>query len=160
ISSFRRPPSSGRSSIFSAAYAASAPSADRSRQPVSRLLSTLATIWRLSRPYFYSEDRWAGRILLAAVIAIELSIVAINVLINQWNNRFYNALQERNWDNFVSELLLFCALATAYIVLAVYQVYLNQWLQIRWRRWMTRNYLDHWLIGANHYRMQVLGDAA
>src|SRR5262249_40549245 len=83
-----------------------------------------------------------------------------NVLINQWNNRFYNALQERNWDNFVSELLLFCALATAYIVLAVYQVYLNQWLQIRWRRWMTRNYLDHWLIGANHYRMQVLGDAA
>src|SRR5262249_25164068 len=34
---FRRPPSSGRSSIFSAAYAASAPPADRSRQPVSRL---------------------------------------------------------------------------------------------------------------------------
>ena len=127
---------------------------------MSRLLSTLALIWRLARPYFVSEDRWAGRILLGAVIALELLIVAINVMLNQWNNRFYNALQERNWDNFVWELLFFCALAAAFIVLAVYKLYLNQWLQIRWRRWMTRQYLDRWLADANHYRMQLLGDAA
>ena len=127
---------------------------------MSRLLSTLALIWRLARPYFFSEDRWAGRILLGAVIALELLIVAINVMLNQWNNRFYNALQERNWDNFVWELLFFCALAAAFIVLAVYKLYLNQWLQIRWRRWMTRQYLDRWLVNANHYRMQLLGDAA
>ncbi len=43
---------------------------------MKRLASTLATIWRLSIPYYRSEDRWPGRILLAAVIAIELSIVA------------------------------------------------------------------------------------
>ena len=127
---------------------------------MSRLLSTLAIIWRLARPYFFAEDRWAGRALLGAVITIELSIVAINVMLNQWNNRFYNALQERNWDAFISELGFFCILATIYIVLAVYQLYLNQWLQIRWRRWMTQHYLDHWLAGANHYRMQLLGDAA
>ncbi len=127
---------------------------------MSRLFSSLATIWRLAWPYFYSNDRWPGRVLLGAVITIELSIVAINVMLNQWNNRFYNALQERNWDAFVTELLFFCGLAAAYIVLAVYQLYLNQWLQIRWRRWMTRQYLEHWLTGANHYRMQLLGDAA
>jgi vitamin B12/bleomycin/antimicrobial peptide transport system ATP-binding/permease protein len=127
---------------------------------VSRLISTLATIWRLARPYFSSDDRWAGRILLGSVIAIELTIVTINVLLNAWNNRFYNALQERNWDTFVSELGFFCILATIYIVSAVYQLYLNQWLQIRWRRWMTQTYLDHWLAGGNHYRMQLLGDAA
>ena len=127
---------------------------------MSRLLSSLATLWHLARPYFFSEDRWAGRLLLGAVIAIELSIVAINVMLNQWNNRFYNALQERNWDTFVYEIGFFCILATAYILLAVYQLYLTQWLQIRWRRWMTRQYLGHWLAGANHYRMQLLGDAA
>ena len=111
--------------------------------------STLAIIWRLASPYFYSEDRWPGRILLAAVVSIELAIVGINVLINQWNARFYNALQERAWDDFVRELLFFCLLAGIFIVLAVYQLYLNQWLQIRWRRWMTGRYLDSWLAGAN-----------
>ena len=124
------------------------------------MFSTLAIIWRLASPYFRSEDKWAGRILLAAVIAIELSIVGINVLLNSWNNSFYNALQDKNWDAFVYQLGYFCVLATAYIFLAVYQLYLNQWLQIRWRRWLTRAYLEKWLAGSNHYRMQLLGDAA
>ena len=124
------------------------------------LASTLSTIWRLAIPYFRSEDRWAGRILLAAVIATELSLVGITVLLNEWYNKFYNSLQERNWDVFVYQLLYYCALAAAATVLQVYQLYLNQWLQIRWRRWMTKLYLSHWLEGATHYRMQLLGDAA
>ena len=123
-------------------------------------LSTLATIWRLAIPYFRSEDRVAGRILLAAVVAIELALVGINVLINQWNARFYNALQERAWDAFVRELSIFCLLAGTFIVLAVYQLYLNQWLQIRWRRFLTTRYLGEWLDSSIHYRMQLGGDAA
>jgi putative ATP-binding cassette transporter len=123
-------------------------------------LTTLATIWRLAIPYFRSEDRWPGRLLLAAVVSIELAVVGVTVLINQWNARFYNALQDRNWDSFVTELLIFCALAACFVVLRVYQLYLNQWLQIRWRRWMTARYIERWLDGANHYRMQMLGDAA
>jgi putative ATP-binding cassette transporter len=124
------------------------------------MFSTLAIVWRIASPYFYSEDRWAGRTLLAAVVAIELSIVGLNVLLNSWNNAFYNALQDKDWDAFVFQLGYFCVLATAFILLAVYQLYLNQWLQIRWRRWLTETYLDRWLAGANHYRMQLLGDAA
>ncbi len=122
--------------------------------------STIATIWRLSLPYFNSDDRWAGRVLLGAVIAIELSLVAAQVILNEWYNRFYNTLQDHNWNAFVSAILFFCVLAAVYTVLAVYQTYLNQWLQIRWRRWMTQTYLRQWLDAANHYRMQLLGDTA
>src|SRR5581483_2015311 len=124
------------------------------------MASTLATIWRLASPYFRSEDRAAGWLLLLAVIATELSIVAINVALNAWNNRFYNALQDRNWSAFVSELTFFCVIVAIYIVVAVYRLYLNQWLQIRWRTWMTKTYLGEWLGRSNHYRMQLLGDAA
>jgi putative ATP-binding cassette transporter len=127
---------------------------------VNNIRSTLAIVWRIAAPYFRSEDKLAGRVLLAAVIAIELSLVLINVLLNQWNNRFYNALQEKNWDGFVREIAIFSLLATFYIALSVYQLYLNQWLQIRWRRWMTTTYLSQWLHDANHYRMQLQGDAA
>lgn len=122
--------------------------------------STLATVWRIAVPYFRSDDKWAGRALLAAVIAIELAVVAIDVLLNQWRNRFYNALQERNWDNFVHELIYFSVVVTIFIAIAVYQLYLNQWLQIRWRNWMTARYLGDWLHEANHYRMQLEGDPA
>jgi putative ATP-binding cassette transporter len=101
-----------------------------------------------------------ARGLLAAVIAIELAVVGLTVLFNRWNNVFYNALQEKNYDVFTYQIGYFCVLATFWIGLKVYQLYLNQWLQIRWRRWMTDHYLGGWLAHANHYRMQLQGDAA
>ena len=59
------------------------------------LVRLFGEVFRLSLPYFRSEDRRAGLVLLGAVVGIELSIVAVNVLINQWNARFFNALQDR-----------------------------------------------------------------
>lgn len=127
---------------------------------MKNIRATLAIVWRIAGPYFRSEDKWAGRGLLAAVIAIELSLVAVDVLFNRWQNRFYTALQEYNWDRFVSEVWFFVILAASFIALAVYQLYLNQWLQIRWRQWLTQHYLGEWLEDATHYRMQLTGDAA
>jgi len=127
---------------------------------VNNIRATLAIVWRIATPYFRSEDKWAGGSLLAAVIAIQLASVGNDVLLNQWRNRFYSALQEKDWNTFVHELFIFTALATAAVVMGVYQLYLAQWLQIRWRNWMTRNYLGDWLEDANHYRMQLQGEAA
>jgi vitamin B12/bleomycin/antimicrobial peptide transport system ATP-binding/permease protein len=127
---------------------------------VNNIRSTLATVWRIAAPYFSSEDKWAGRGLLAAVVVLELGAVFLTVQFNRWNNVFYNALQDRNQAVFTYQIAYFCFLATIWVALKVYQLYLNQWLQIRWRRWMTARYLSGWLDHANHYRMQLLGDAA
>jgi vitamin B12/bleomycin/antimicrobial peptide transport system ATP-binding/permease protein len=127
---------------------------------VNNIRATLAIVWRIASPYFRSEDRWRGGGLLAAVIAIQLASVGNDVLLNQWRNRFFNALQEKDWNSYVHELLIFIALASVAVGLGVYQFYLSQWLQIRWRNWMTRKYLGDWLKDANHYRMQLQGDAA
>jgi vitamin B12/bleomycin/antimicrobial peptide transport system ATP-binding/permease protein len=94
------------------------------------------------------------------VIALELTGVLLMVLLNRWNNAFYNALQERDWAAFTYQTGYFCVIATFWVGVNVYQLYLNLWLQIRWRQWMTTRYLGDWLHEANHYRMQLLGDAA
>ena len=127
---------------------------------MNNIRSTLANVWRIAIPYFKSDDKWMGRGLLAAVIAIELAVVFLTVLFNRWNNVFYNALQERDRPTFNYQLGYFAFLAAIFIALKVYQLYLNQWLQIRWRNWMTQHYLRGWLHDANHYRMQLTGDAA
>lgn len=127
---------------------------------MNNIRSTLAAVWRIAIPYFRSEDKLAGGALLASVIAIQLSLVAIDVLLNQWRGRFYNDLQVKDWNGFIRELGVFTILAFLSVGLSVYQLYLNQWLQIRWRRWMTAHYLGEWVSNANHYRMQLQGDAA
>jgi len=122
---------------------------------MARLRELLQDTWTLIRPYWFSEDRWAGRGLLVLVIGLNLGIVYINVLLNQWNNAFYNALQDKNYTVFWSQLVRFTWLAALFIVAAVYQIYLNQMLQIRWRRWLTERYLGAWLADGAYYRMQL-----
>src|SRR5712664_3779744 len=121
----------------------------------TRLRQLLRDAWGLAGPYWRSEDRWAARGLLVVVVALTLGIVYINVLINRWNNTFYNALQDKNYSVFVHQLIRFSWLAGLYIVVAVYQLYLNQMLQIRWRRWLTERYLQAWLADGAYFRMQL-----
>ena len=115
---------------------------------------------RIAVPYFRSEDGRAGKILLAAVIALQLFQVWLNIRFNAWYRTFYDALQNKDWDTFIWQLGVFSVLAAFFIVSAVYQIYLQQWLQIRWRRWLTNRYLGRWLSNGTHYRMRLKGDAA
>ena len=123
---------------------------------MNRLSQLLRDTWLLTRPYFLtSDDRWAGLGLIAVLVGLNLGSVYLNVLFTEWNNLFYTALQEKNWPVFVHQMLRFCWLAALFIAAAVYQVYLNQMLQIRWRKWLTREYLDSWLDRRAYYRMQL-----
>jgi len=108
------------------------------------------------RPYWFSEDRWAAWGLLLAVVALTLGMVYLTVLLNQWNNAFYTALQDKNLVAFRRQLLRVTYLICIFIFLAVYQVYLNQMLEIRWRRWLTDRYLRAWLSDVAYYRMQLV----
>jgi putative ATP-binding cassette transporter len=83
-------------------------------------------------------------------------MVYINILFNQWNNAFYTALQNKNQTVFLQQVIRVCWLIGIFIFLAVYQLYLNQMLQIRWRRWLTDRYLSAWLTDGAYYRMQLL----
>lgn len=126
-----------------------------------RTIVTLAAdVWRLSIPYFRGEDRWRGLALLAAVIALEVGYVYATVLINSWNAVFYDAIQNKDYAAFTHQLWIFAGIAAVAIAIAVYQVYLRQWLEIRWRTWMTEKYLTAWLADETHYRMRLKGDAA
>ena len=120
----------------------------------------LRDTWRLIRPYWTSEERFMAWLLLGAVIALTLAMVYMNVQFNYWNNDFYNALQEKDKASFWRLMGRFTVLATIYIVMAVYAFYLNQMLQIRWRRWLTDSYLNRWLGDRAYYRLQLSGNPA
>jgi putative ATP-binding cassette transporter len=116
---------------------------------------TAASAWALIRPYFVSEQRWVACGLLAAVVALNLAFVYLAVLFNQWNQVFYDSLQEKNSAVFWAQLWRFSYLAFAYIVIAVYKFYLTQLLEIRWRAWLTQQFLTRWLSDQAFYVMEL-----
>ncbi|MBB1075893.1 ABC transporter ATP-binding protein/permease [Rhodoferax sp. 4810] len=116
--------------------------------------------WALTKPYFASDQKWKARGLLAAIVALNLALVYMAVLFNDWNKLFYDALQEKNAEVFWAQLSRFAWLAGIFIVIAVYKFYLTQLLEIRWRAWMTSHYLQRWLSNHAFYKMELLRFAA
>lgn len=113
--------------------------------------------WRLMSSYWHSQEKWKARGLLAGVIALTLGQVYMLVLLNGWNNDFYNALQQRAFESFWPLIGQFAGFAFLHIIFAVYAVYVRQVLEIKWRKWMTDKYLDRWLGHQTYYRLQVAG---
>ena len=118
-------------------------------------LNTTRAGWRLAKGYWTSEEKWSGLGLLVAVIALNLGNVYISVQINEWNKAFYNALQAFNRGDMFCQLGIFCILVVFAISMSVYALYFNQLLQVRWRRWLTRKYLDAWLADRAYYQLQL-----
>lgn len=114
-----------------------------------------AKVGALAAPYFNSEEKWRARALLAAIVALNLAAVYMLVLLNEWNRVFYDALQNRDAPVFWRELGRFTYLAFGFIVIAVYRFYLTQLLEMRWRAWMTVNYVNRWLANQAFYHLEL-----
>lgn len=128
----------------------------------------LRDAWRLTWPYLRSSERWSAWVLLVTIIGLNLSLTGFNVLLNFWNRDFYNSLQNKDWRAFLELLFTwrsvpggfmpgFIAIVVIYIILAVYRTYLRQWLQMRWRRWLTNRFLNEWLADRAYYRISLTG---
>jgi vitamin B12/bleomycin/antimicrobial peptide transport system ATP-binding/permease protein len=131
------------------------------------IFTFIAEAWALIAPFWRSEERWRARLLLGVVIALNLSLVGMTVLLTYWQRAFYNTLESKDWDGFIALLFSwhrteaegllpgFVLVAALYILIAVYQLYLRQALQMRWRRWLTDVYLTEWLADRAYYRMAL-----
>ena len=123
---------------------------------MDRVIVALREFFTLALPYFRSEDRWRARALLAGVIGAELGLVYVAVSVIQWNARFFNALEARDWAGFKRELFLFGLITLGAIVSTACQYYFGQTLQIRWRRWLTERYVSIWMAEGRHYRLRFV----
>lgn len=112
-------------------------------------------VWALTAPYFRSEEKWKARLLLGAIVALNLGGVYLLVLYNDWYRVFYDALETRNQTVFWEQLGRFTLIAFGMIILAVYKFYLTQLLEVRWRAWMTRHYLERWLSNHAFYQLEL-----
>ncbi|MGC1410552.1 MAG: ABC transporter ATP-binding protein/permease [Acetobacteraceae bacterium] len=136
-----------------------------------KLRQFLRDVWRLSRPYYRSEEKWSAWGLLLSIVSLRLLLVGMTVILSFWNREFFNSLQDKDFSAFFGLLFVyrrtpsgfmpgFCEIAAVYILVAVYYTYLSQWLQIRWRRWLTVRFLDEWLADRAYYRISLTADRA
>jgi putative ATP-binding cassette transporter len=138
------------------------------RRSMSSFLTGLREGWGLAKPYFSSEEKWVAFGLLAAVIFLNLILTALNVINTYFQKYFYDSLQTRNFHVFLKLIFTylkvpvfpyiipgFAEYVAILIIVAVYALYLNQMLQIRWRQWLTRDFSERWLADRAYYNISL-----
>jgi putative ATP-binding cassette transporter len=114
-------------------------------------------VWALVKDYWVSEERWSAWARLVAIISLDLSFVYINVRLNQAHGTVFNALQQNDAAGFFRAFGTILLLVLSIIVVVVLRAFLVQTLQLRWRRWLTDQYLTHWLADRIFYRLRFSG---
>ena len=89
------------------------------------------------------------------IVGLSVFIVYMSKLLNAWNARFFNALQDKNAEAFWAELIYWVVLVALFIVAFVYRQWLTQLLTIRWRRWLSEVYFRDWLADRTYYHMEL-----
>jgi vitamin B12/bleomycin/antimicrobial peptide transport system ATP-binding/permease protein len=122
---------------------------------MKRVGSFVGDWWRLVVPYFKSEEWPIAMSLLIGAVALTLGSVELEVLFNDWNRRFYDSIQNKEEAVFWREILTFSWLAALFILVFVARSIVSPYLRLRWRRWLTRHYLAHWMDGRGYYRIEL-----
>ncbi|MFC7737285.1 ABC transporter ATP-binding protein/permease [Roseomonas sp. GCM10028921] len=116
--------------------------------------------WRLARGYYTGDQKRTAWLLTAGVIGLTLLQIGIQVRFNLWNRDFFNALEARDRGAFFGQMGTFLLLTTGSMVVAVFQLYVRQLLQLRWREWLVFRLQNRWLSRSRHYQMNFLPGSA
>ena len=89
---------------------------------------------------------------------MNILVVYMLKLLNDWNGRFYDSLQAKDAAAFRDEIVYWIVLVAILIFVLVYAQWFQQLLTIRWRTWLTNVYFRDWLSNLTYYRMELVGD--
>ncbi|KAF1866947.1 hypothetical protein Lal_00018333 [Lupinus albus] len=110
--------------------------------------------WKVAAPYWSSNDKVQARLQLAGVFALTLATTGISVGFNFLGRDFYNALANKDQEQFTTQLLYYLGAFAGGIPFFVLRDYARETLSLRWRSWMTSYYMDRYLKDQTFYKIQ------
>lgn len=125
---------------------------------VQLLKSQQYTTWQLIKIFWQSENKFWAYSFSIFMVSLTILMVGFDVAFNYWYNYFYDALQEYNMQSAVRLLVFFFVLAAFYIVVAVYRYYLSQLFALRWRRWLTNQFINRWMQKRGYYYLEMFDE--
>ncbi|MEG3092724.1 ABC transporter ATP-binding protein/permease [Sphingomonas sp. PB1R3] len=125
------------------------PSGESRRETGLALPQPAGERWRhafdLLRDYWTSKDwkfAWGALIVL---MAFQFAGAWLFVIMNRWQQRFFDGVENRDVAGFASLLTAFIGILALQMVFVILEPYIRRMLCLRWRIHLTETYLDRWL---------------
>lgn len=132
-----------------------------SAQPRTGMVHQGRFLWRFvlfALPFWSAEHKWMNRGRLALIAALTVAQVAVQVGLNSWSAKLYNAIEGRHLDAFLGLITDFVLLLLASILVFSITLYTKRRLEFAWRVWITKNTLAIWMAQGGHYQLGLVAD--
>jgi vitamin B12/bleomycin/antimicrobial peptide transport system ATP-binding/permease protein len=96
------------------------------------------------------------RLWIAIVVVLVCNMVG-QVRLNEWNGAFFDAVERRNSEAFLWQLVVFLVIVAGLLVLVVAQTWFQERFKIRLRERLTQILLDGWLRPNRAYQLGLIG---
>lgn len=106
-------------------------------------------------PYWFGEEKWIARGLLALLVVLLLGQTGVDVLFNQLTGEFTSALAAREVDRFWSAIKKCLAILVVAVPIYAFYYYVRDKLGLHWRRWLTRRLLGSYFSNRAYYRLNA-----
>ena len=109
-------------------------------------------------PAFVVAQNTLATVSLVFLIVINQVEVALDVRLSYFRADFLNALKDYNQPEFWRQLLfVFTPVVAALVASYTVEYVVMSTFIVRWRRWLTANYISRWMSDGMHYKMMLSG---
>jgi len=115
-------------------------------------------IIRITRPLFQSEARWSATAWLVALLVLCLGGTGLNVVNNNVNRLFFNAITDRTHPAYIRMAIYYVLVFACLTVVAVLAKFCEERLGLLWRGWLTDHLVDRYLKNRAYHRLMNRSD--
>lgn len=91
--------------------------------------------------------------------ALGVAQVALAIRLNLWNADFFDALERRSMDRFLTQIGVFALIIAGAVLANALHMVARRRLNIAWRAWLTERVVGDWMTEARQYQVaQIPGD--
>jgi vitamin B12/bleomycin/antimicrobial peptide transport system ATP-binding/permease protein len=111
-------------------------------------------VWRIVRPYWISADRFVGFSLLILLLALVAADTTFNAWLAEFSKTSFDAIQKGDAAEFKRLTLMSLVLFGAAALIFMYDRYVRQLLEFRWRKGLTEHLIANWFANNAYYRIE------
>jgi putative ATP-binding cassette transporter len=109
--------------------------------------------WNIAKPYWFQDEKWVARGLLALLIVLLLGRTEFTVLFNQLSGEFTSALAAKDQPRFWHSMRVFGIVLVAAVPIYAFYYYLRDRIAVSWRRWLTHHFLGKYFKNRAYYEL-------
>lgn len=101
--------------------------------------------WRVVSAYWVSPDWKFAWFALITLLFFQFGTAFILLKANRWQQDFFDSIEQRAADQLVPLMIVFLGIMAMQVIMILVENLIDGLLSIRWRTFLTRDYLDRWM---------------